>query len=104
MQQGDFIAHLNRKGALRDGQALDGGARRGSAYNDTDWVSLTKLTATEFADELAAFYHCARLQRQDLLAHRFVGARLSPRFLKEEHLFPYQRSSGEVTLAIARPV
>jgi len=104
MQQGDFIAHLGRKGALRDGQALDAGARRGVSYNETDWVSLTKLTATAFADELADFYRCERVQRQDLLAHRFVGARLSPRFLKEEHLFPYAQPSGEITLAIARPI
>lgn len=105
MQQGDFIAHLDRKGVLRDGQALDSGTRRSFSYNDTDWVSLTKLTAAAFADELAAFYRCRRVQRQDLLAHRFVGTRLSPRFLKEEHLFPFQQQrSGEIMLAIARPV
>ena len=104
MQQSDFIAHLDRRGVLRDGQTFDGNARRGASYNDTDWVSFTKLTATAFADELAAFYRCDRVQRQDLLAHSFIGARLSPRFLKEEHLFPYQQPSGEITLAIARPV
>src|ERR1700761_1789945 len=104
MQQGDFIAHLDRKGALRDGRTPDANARRGVASSDTDWASLTKLTATAFADELAAFYRCDRVQRQDLLAQNFVGARLSPRFLKEEHLFPYQQPSGEVTLVIARPV
>ena len=104
MQQSDFIAHLDRKGALRDGQTLDTNARRGPSHNDADWVSFTKLTATAFADELAAFYRCDRVQRQDLLAHSFAGAPLSPRFLKEEHLFPYQQPSGEVTLAIARPV
>ncbi|HMF28409.1 MAG TPA: hypothetical protein VKE42_06525, partial [Candidatus Cybelea sp.] len=103
MRQSDFIAHLDRKGALRDGKTLDGGARRNFNYNDTDWVGLTKLTPSAFADELAAFYRCDRVQRNDLLAHRFVGAQLSPRFLKEEHLFPFEQSSGAVTLAIARP-
>ena len=103
MQHADFIAHLNRKGALRDGQASNGGGRRGSAHNDTDWVGLTKLTAPAFADELAAFYRCERVQRQDLLAHRFVGERLSPRFLKERRLFPFETQSGTLVLAIAAP-
>jgi general secretion pathway protein E len=106
MLQRDFIAHLNRKGALRDGQALDGsaGGRRGLVSNDTDWLGLTKLTAAAFADELAAFYQCDRVQRSDLLAHRFAGAQLSPRFLREEQLFPYENPVGTLTLAIARPV
>src|SRR5499427_1178257 len=103
MQQNDFIAHLERKGVLRDGQN-PGGARRGFVYNDTDWVGLTKLTASAFADELADFYRCERVQRNDLLAHRFVGTQLSPRFLKDEHLFPYEQSYGALILAIARPV
>jgi general secretion pathway protein E len=106
MQRSDFIAHLDRKGVLRDGQAADSGlrARRGLVFNDTDWLGLTKLTASAFADELAAFYRCNRVQRSDLLGQRFAGAELSPRFLKEEGLFPYKHSSGTVTLAIARPV
>jgi general secretion pathway protein E len=106
MLQRDFITHLDRKGALRDGQALDGsaGGRRGLASNDTDWLGLTKLTASAFADELAAFYQCDRVQRSDLLANRFAGAQLSPHFLREEHLFPFESSNGTLTLAIARPV
>jgi len=106
MQQSDFIAHLDRKGVLRDAQAADNGlpARRGLVFGDTDWVGLTKLTASAFADELAAFYRCDRVQRSDLLGHRFAGAELSPRFLKEEWLFPYKHSSGTLTLAIARPI
>lgn len=105
MQRSDFIEHLDRKGVLRDGQTADGvRARRGHVFSDTDWLGLTKLTATAFADELAAFYCCDRVQRSDLLSRRFVGMELSPRFLKEEGLFPYEQSSGTVALAIARPV
>jgi len=44
------------------------------------------------------------VQRRDLVGSRFAGAQLSPRFLKEEHLFPYEHPSGTLTLAIARPV
>jgi general secretion pathway protein E len=104
MQQSDFIAHLERKGALREAQAVQGSTRRGLAYNDNDWVGLTNLTASAFADELAAFYHCDRVQRSDLLAYGFAGTQLSQRFLKEEQLFPYKHPSGMVALAIARPV
>ncbi len=105
MRQSEFIVHLDRKGVLRDGQAADGGpsTRRGLVVNDTDWASLTKLTASALADELADFYGCGRVLRRDLLAHRFAGAQLSLRFLREEGLFPFERSPGAVTLAIARP-
>jgi general secretion pathway protein E len=105
VRQSEFITYLDRKGMLRDGQAVDGGrsARRGSVFNDTDWASLTKLTASALADELADFYGCDRVQRRDLLVHRFAGAQLSSRFLREEGLFPFERSPGAVTLAIARP-
>jgi general secretion pathway protein E len=106
MLQSDFMAHLARKGVLRDPHAVDGGTRerRRDAPGDVDWVGLTKLTPSGFADELAAFYRCDRVQRRDLVSSRFAGAQLSPRFLKEEHLFPYEHPSGTLALAIARPV
>src|SRR5215475_6077958 len=106
MPQSDFISHLARKGALRNAQELDGAtaARRRDTFGDIDWVGMTKLTHTGFADELAAFYRCPRVQRGDLVGGRFAGERLSPRFLKDERLFPYEDRAGELTLAIARPI
>jgi len=106
MLQSDFMAHLARKGVLRDPHAIDNGMspRRRDALGDVDWVGLTKLTPSGFADELAAFYRCDRVQRRDLVGGRFAGVQLSPRFLREEHLFPYEHPSGALTLAIARPV
>jgi general secretion pathway protein E len=106
MLQSDFMAHLARKGVLRDPHAVDGSMRerRRDALADVDWVGLTKLTPSGFADELAAFCRCARVQRRDLVGSRFAGAQLSARFLKEEHLFPYEHPGGTLTLAIARPV
>jgi general secretion pathway protein E len=65
---------------------------------------MTKLTHTGFADELATFYQCRRVQRGDLVGGRFAGERLSPRFLRDERLFPYEDRAGELTLAIARPI
>jgi len=106
MLQSDFMAHLARKGVLRDPHAVDGAMapRRRDALGDVDWMGLTKLTPSGFADELAAFYRCDRVQRRDLTSGRFAGGQLSTRFLKEEHLFPYEHPSGTLTLAIARPI
>ena len=106
MLQTDFMAHLARKGVLRDPNAVDGAMapRRRDALGDVDWMGLTKLTPSGFADELAAFYRCDRVQRRDLTSGRFAGGQLSTRFLKEEHLFPYEHPSGTLTLAIARPI
>jgi general secretion pathway protein E len=105
MVSGDFIAHLTRKGVLRDGQFHDGAQNangRGST-NDVDWLELTKLTPTAFAEELAAFYGCARVQRTDLVGGHYAGEQLSRRFLGEHRLFPYESRSGALTLAIAAP-
>src|SRR5947209_11655771 len=100
----DFINHLARKGVLRDAQMADGGlTRRGDGLSDLDWVALTKLTPSAFADELAAFCGCNRVQRGELIASQFAGAQLSARFLREGRLFPYENSSGVLTLAIAQP-
>src|SRR6266850_2367221 len=106
MPQSDFISYLVRKGALRNAQELDAGmaARRRDSLGDIDWLGMTKLTHTSFADELATFYRCGRVQRADLVGGQFAGERLSPRFLKEERLFPYEDRSGALTLAIARPI
>jgi general secretion pathway protein E len=102
-----FIAHLARKSTLRESpQVLEGklNARAADGLGDIDWVGHTKLTASAFADELAAFLGCGRVQRGDLVGSEFAGAQLSARFFKEGRLFPYQDASGRVILAIARPV
>src|SRR5258707_14053853 len=106
MLQSDFMAHLARKGVLRDPHAVGGTPRepRRDSLADVDWVGLTNLTPSGFADELAGFYRCDRVQRRDLVGSRFAGAQLSGRFLKEEHLFPYEHPCGTLALAIARPV
>jgi general secretion pathway protein E len=106
MRQSAFIDHLARKGVLRDLESLDGGAtpRRRDAFGDLDWIAMTKLAPSAFADELAAFYRCSRVQRSELVGGRFAGRQLSPRFLREEGIFPYQDQSGTLKLAIARPI
>ncbi len=104
--QSDFLEYLASKGILRDQQAFEGRpqTQRLDANEDADWLSLTKLTPTAFAAELAAFYACPRVQRADLVGDRFAGSTLSLRFLKEGHLFPYADAQGQLTLAIATPI
>ncbi len=101
----DFIDHLTRKGVLRDA-AMPGAAptapRRASGA-DVDWLALTKLTPSTFADELAAFYGCIRVQRSDLVGGRFAGRQMSSRFLRERRLFPFENRSGALVLALAAP-
>ena len=106
MLHNEFLEHLARRGVLRDPQVFENGksARRSGMNGEIDWASLTKLTAPAFADELAAFYACRRIQRTDLVGDRFAGGDLSPRFLKEGRLFPYKDPQGQLTLAIAAPV
>src|SRR5215207_8660558 len=54
MLHSDFLAHLAERGALRDPQALDAGLRdrRPETRGEFDWVGLTKLTQSGFAEEL----------------------------------------------------
>ncbi len=105
MSRSEFMAHLARKGLLREPASVNGkpNANGHDMLGDLDWVGLTKLTKPAFADELAGFLRCARVQRGDLGASGFAGRQLSPRFLREERLFPYDDGSGTTTLAIAKP-
>jgi hypothetical protein len=75
MRQSEFIDHLARKGVLRDPQGLDGfaTARRREVFGDLDWVGMTKLSQAAFADELADFYRCNRVERGGFGRHRAGG-------------------------------
>ncbi|MGJ4942115.1 GspE/PulE family protein [Bradyrhizobium sp. HKCCYLS1011] len=103
----DFMAHLAARGALRDAQAADVARtpRHGEAMSaPVDWSALTKLTASALADELAGFYGCGRVKRDDLTQRRFAGGDMSMRFLREGRLFPYEDAGGACNLAVAAPI
>jgi general secretion pathway protein E len=101
----EFVSHLARKGVLRDAQLVQGGlnAPNGRGLEEFDWLGVTKLTPSTFADELAEFCGCNRVQRGELVDSQFAGAQLSARFLREERLFPYEDASGVLRLAVAHP-
>lgn len=103
----DFMAYLAGKGALRDSQKDEAAGRTrngdGSAGH-VDWSAVTKLTPSALADELASFYRCDRVRRDDLVDGRFAGNEMSARFLREERLFPYEGTAGTLRLAMASPI
>jgi len=101
--QSDFLEHLANRGILHSGPN-GGQARRAEQNEQADLLNATRLTPNDFADELAAFYSCRRVQRAELVANRFAGADLSLRFLQEGHFFPYRDTQGALMLAIAAPV
>ncbi|WP_159289044.1 GspE/PulE family protein [Methylosinus sporium] len=103
MSQSAFVEHLSRKGVLREPEANDG-ARGRDMTGEIDWASLTRLTPSDLADELADFYACKRIKRGELAADEFAGGRLSHRFLKDGRLFPFADEDGRLLLAIAAPV
>ncbi len=103
MVPSDFIDHLTRKGVLREAAMPRAAPPRRGAAADVDWLGLTKLTQSTFADELAVFYGCNRVQRSDLVGARFAGQMMSSRFLRDRRLFPFENRSGTLALAIAAP-
>lgn len=105
MSREAFLELLARKGALREGEALERARRAGGgdAGGELDWASVTNLSAPAFADALADFYSCARVARGALAGAEFAGASLSPRFLKDGRLFPFLQED-ELVLAVAAPL
>jgi general secretion pathway protein E len=104
MASADFAAYLASKGILRDQAAEAASIAKGrDTSNGVDWLSLTKLTPSVFANELAAFYGCERVQRADLIESPFAGGKLSQRFLREKRVFPFESEPGVIMLAVAAP-
>jgi general secretion pathway protein E len=110
-----FVEHLRRTRHLRspDAQAIadpgapdrpQGGIQRNlqSAAHTRLW-ELTDLSASEFADEAARFYHYERVTLQDLLSGPPLIASFSQRFLRETLVFPYETADRGIALAVADP-
>ena len=82
MQQSDFIAHLDRKGVLRDGKVADSGPEQ------IDGLGVCRRARRVLPMRLGAATRP--------FGAPVAGAELSPRFLREEQLFPYKHSFGTV--------
>ena len=61
------------------------------------------LSASEFADEVAAYYRRPRMALPELLAAPSLVGRFTRRFLRETMIFPYDVGGGRFGLAVADP-
>jgi general secretion pathway protein E len=66
------------------------------------WES-SDLSASEFADEVAAYYQRPRKTLPELLASPSLVERFTRRFLRETLIFPYEVGEGGFGLAVADP-
>jgi general secretion pathway protein E len=110
-----FADHLRRAGHLRSmeaaGRSEHGSSEHANAVRNpgaTQAVSgklweLTDLSANEFADEAARFYHCERVSLQELLAGTPLTNAFASRFLRETLVYPYRSASEQIELAIVDP-
>jgi general secretion pathway protein E len=96
-----FVEHLHRNNHLI-AMAGEGAEQGGSDSRGKLW-ELTKLSASEFADEAARFHGLERIALQDMLTASPLVAAFSRRFLREVMVFPYQSTEGPAVLAVADP-
>ncbi len=105
-----FLEHLRRndhlvKSAASNGQGSEQGAvlgPQGLGPQAKLW-ELTKLSASDFADEAARFAGLERVTLQELLSAPALNETFSQRFLREMTVFPFQASDGSAALAVADP-
>jgi general secretion pathway protein E len=97
-----FVKHLN------DNQFRDGDVK----IPEMDWNvgqsvrsiwESCDLSASEFADEIAAYYQRPRITLPELLAFPPLVERFTRRFLRESMIFPYDVGGGRFGLAVADP-
>ncbi len=98
-----FIKHLNDN-LLRDAEVKGSEADRNAGHSSirSIWESCD-LSASEFADEVAAYYQYPRVTLPDLLASPSLVERFTRRFLRETMIFPYDAGGGGFGLAVADP-
>ena len=98
-----FVRHLNDN-LFRDADVkiseVDWNVGRPSIRSI--WESCD-LSASEFADELAAYYRRPRTTLPELLAVPSFVERFTRRFLRETMIFPYDAGGGRFGLAVADP-
>jgi general secretion pathway protein E len=100
----EFANYLRDKSHLNGDSAAPNGAGQSGANRPLQKLwELTDLSASDFADEVAAFFRVPRIALPDLLSAQPLAERFSQRFLREMLVFPFQSADGEPTLAVADP-
>ena len=100
-----FIKHLNDnvfQGVVGANiSEISRNARTNSSIRSI-WESCD-LSASEFADEVAAYYQRPRMTLPELLASPSLVEHFTRRFLRETMIFPYDAGGGRFGLAVADP-
>ena len=98
-----FIKHLNDN-LFRDAEVKGAETDRNVGHSSirSIWESCD-LSASEFADEVAAYYRHPRVTLRELLASPALVERFTRRFLRETMIFPYDAGGGLFGLAVADP-
>ena len=100
-----FIKHLNENHFRNGAEAK----LSGISNSDGDYPSVRSiwescdLSASEFADEVAAYYQRPRMNLAELLAAPALVERFARRFLRETMIFPFNAGGGRFGLAVADP-
>jgi general secretion pathway protein E len=94
---------LNKNSISRD--LLSKLERQGDTGDRTlrDLWKASELSASSFADEVAAFYGLPRASLPKLLAATSLVEKFTSRFLREATVFPYQEAGGGKRLVMADP-
>jgi general secretion pathway protein E len=101
----EFASYLARRHSIT-GDLLsksDAGGDFGRQKRLRELWDLTKLSASDFADEVARFYELPRVSLPQLIAATSLSAQFSHRFLREAAVFPCRMDEGVNTLVVADP-
>jgi general secretion pathway protein E len=100
-----FIKHLNDNVFKKNvGASISEINKTAGAYSSirSIWESCD-LSASEFADQVAAYYQLPRMSLAELLAAAPLVERFARRFLREAMIFPFDAGGGCFGLAVADP-
>lgn len=99
-----FCDHLVEKRWLKSGPSILGLIRAHSSERALRAVwKASDASASDFADEVAAFFDRPRVALSELLTSPPLTGRFSSRFMREMLVFPYQTDQGACALAIGDP-
>ena len=97
-----FIQHLNHN-LFRDAEVKISEREWNVGHSIRSIWESCDLSASEFADELAAYYRHPRMTLPELLGSASLVDRFTRRFLREAMIFPYDAGGGCFGLAVADP-
>lgn len=99
----DFAGYLLSKSRLAEGAGLSTTAPHEKQETLRRFWESTDMSASDFADEVAAFYQLPRVGLPELLSAAALVGQFSRGFLREMSVFPHRREDGSLRLGVADP-